>query len=223
MPNVACPSCGRSLRLAEGLHGAPVQCPRCGTTFTGPGEAAETLAPAEGDRPWLDNADEPLGLPVPLREVPPPPPPLRPVLLGASSDPEATQACPVCGSREPPGRRECSLCGAALSADRPPRRDYEPDRGPVIFVLGTLSVLFGLPGLCGALYWPFLFASIVGTGLGVSALVMAAVDLERMEQDLVDPEGRGSTRAGRNQAAVGTGIGLIGVLLGGLVFVSKAL
>ena len=50
MPEVIeCPECRRKLNLPEGLLGEQVQCPSCGTTFTG--AAAYRLAPKPPARP----------------------------------------------------------------------------------------------------------------------------------------------------------------------------
>lgn len=225
MPTVDCPTCGRKLRVADDLAAAAVQCPRCGTTFEGPD------APAEAPPPRRAEEDDvlPAG-PPPPPGVPPPPRPLRPVLLSSSTEPgpppagpaDVRQTCPVCGSREPEHMRQCSVCGSELqggpSRERlPPRRDYEPDRGSLISVLGTVSVLFSLPGLCGLMFWPFTLASAVASAVGITALVMAHNDLDQMDRNVMDPRGRDSTLSGKGQASIGTALGLIGFFLGGVV------
>jgi hypothetical protein len=98
--------------------------------------------------------------------------------------------------------------------DLPARRDYEPHRGPLISALGTLSILFGAPGLCGVLTWPFAVAALVGLGLGIGAVGMARADLEQMDRHIMDPEGRRSTVTGQGNGVIGLVLGLIGLLLG---------
>lgn len=51
---VACPSCGATLRVPETLLGKNVKCPKCQTTFL-----AETQAPAEPEEPEERIANEP--------------------------------------------------------------------------------------------------------------------------------------------------------------------
>jgi hypothetical protein len=249
MPTVDCPTCGRKLRLTEELLGAPVQCPRCGTTFTRPPPMpvppaalptdswdqivrdlvsdpevpAPAALPADGwEPPVLD--EEP-----PVQGLPPPPKPLRPVLLSSSTEAGELAAstvgyqfCPVCGNREAEEAPRCTLCGSELRVERswrrapelPPRRDYEPDRGQMLSTMGTLSVLFGLPGLCGAMYLPFAIASLLSCVMGGTVLVMSNHDLDQMERNIMDPQGRESTRSGQSQASIGLVLGIIGVLLG---------
>jgi hypothetical protein len=224
MPTVDCPSCGRKLRVAEELLGATVQCPACATTFTGPGALPEPAVPPvlPSDPPEEPpTADE--GPPV--HGLPPPPRPLRPVLLSSSIEPgpppDRKRPCPVCGNREEYDAVRCSVCNSALQGERPPsrepelppRRDYEPDRGTMISTMATVSILFSLPGLCGAAYAPFTIASGVATILGITCLVMSYADLAQMDKNIMDPQGRDSTRSGQAQAWIGTVIGGVGLLL----------
>jgi hypothetical protein len=231
MPTIDCPSCGRKLRVAEEVLGLQVQCPSCGKTFTGP------EAPVIPVEPLVEDEDiEPAGLddfPAPPPPgVPPPPRPLRPVLLSSTTDSGPARAsgdletCPVCGTRVAEDARRCPVCGTDMHvpeelragrAGPEPRRDYEPDRGQLISNLGMLSVLLSLPGLCGALYWPFTIASLVGTGLGIAAVTMARHDLDQMERNIMDPDGHGTTTAGRTQGSIGLALGLVGIFLGGVV------
>src|SRR5262249_24518690 len=141
MSTVECPSCGCKLRATEALRGAQVQCPRCGTTFTGP--APEAL-------PVETPAEEPVGaetesLGPPIRGLPPPPTPFKPVLLSSSTEAdspdlfpqaprESWRSCAICGNRELAEVPRCTVCGSEMGrAPRPEphlpaRRDYEPDR-----------------------------------------------------------------------------------------------
>lgn len=212
------------LRVADDLGGAAVQCPRCGTTFEGPPETVDVIeSPLEPIPPTG---------PPPPRGVPPVPKPMRPVLLSSTTEPVSSSSrrpddewltCSVCRTREPEGTRRCSVCGNDLTdaprpgPRQPARRDYEPDRGTLISALGTISVLFGVPGLCGVFFWPFTLASAISAVVGISAVVMASGDLDLMERNIMDPQGRDSTLNGKSQAWIGTVLGLIGVTLGGVI------
>ncbi len=221
MPTVDCPSCGCKLRVTVELLGASVQCPRCATTFTGPEVIPPPLPAQEVEEEPA--ASEEVSQEPPVRGLPPPPKPLRPVLLSSSIEPgpqpDGKQACPVCGNREEIGAERCAICNTKLREaprppELPPRRDYEPDRGSLIATMGTLSVLFSLPGLCGVMFWPFAVASAVATGLGTAAQVMSHADLEQMERNIMDPQGREKTMSGQAQGLIGTVLGVIGLLLG---------
>jgi hypothetical protein len=220
---VPCPSCGKRLNLPEDARGKPVKCPGCGNLFAAPGPDTEAVP-----LPSLPLDQGEASIP----GLPPPPRPLRAVLVSAeegSSPPSATtredeERCPFCRARIPEGALRCPVCDTELRPrrsrreeredDLPPRRDYEPHRGPLISTLGTLSILFGAPGLCGVLTWPFALAGIVGLGLGIGAVTMARTDLEQMDRNIMDPEGRRSTVTGQGNGFVGLVLGAIGIFLG---------
>jgi hypothetical protein len=229
MSTVDCPSCGCKLRATTDLQGAMVQCPRCGTTFTTPAPAPAAL-PFDEDVELVEFDDAPLG--PPIHGLPPAPRPLRPVLLSSSTSDDADfppapsanhwRSCPVCGHRGSGNAPTCSICGTpANEGDArphfPTRRDYEPHRGPLITTLGGLSALCGAPGLIAICFWPFVIPSLLALGLGSAALVMSRHDLDLMERNIMDPDGRTALESGRAWASVGTVLGLIGVTLGGLV------
>lgn len=221
MPTIDCPNCDRKLLVTEEQLGRAAQCPRCGSTFSSP-SVEEPSVPAATD--WEPAAP-------PVHGLPPPPQPLRPVLLSSSVEPGSSpplpggsgRPCPVCGSRDNEGESRCTICGTDLHDARaprdrgpelPPRRDYEPDRGPTIGLLGTLSVLFGLPGLFAVCASPFAAASAIATGIGIAALMMSHGDLQQMEQNVMDPRGRARTQSGQSQASIGTVLGMIGLVFG---------
>jgi hypothetical protein len=84
--------------------------------------------------------------------------------------------------------------------DRPRRRrrsrHYAPHRGSTILVLGILSLVLG----------------IVGIVLGPMAWSMGNHDLQEMRAGRMDPEGEGTTNAGRICGIIGTIKDGIGVL-----------
>jgi hypothetical protein len=228
MSTVECPSCGCKLRATADLQGAAVQCPRCRTTFTSPLPALPVEEVVEEP---MEAVGESLG--PPIRGLPPAPKPLKPVLLSsttAEQGPDDTltapgvrqRLCPVCGNRDSEGVTSCTVCGTELAEKTPEprlptRRDYEPDRGQLISVLGTFSVLCGLPGLFGICFWPFTIPSVLATGLGIATMVMSHHDLEQMNKNVMDPDGRPSTESGRSWGSIGLVLGVIGTVLGGLV------
>jgi predicted Zn finger-like uncharacterized protein len=90
---------------------------------------------------------------------------------------------------------------------RPRRRrfveeDYVPHRGSAILVLGIVSLVF-------------LVVPVIGLVLGIIAWIMGHTDLEEIRTGRMDPEGEGSTNAGRI-------CGMIGVI-GGLLVLFAAL
>jgi len=221
-----CPSCGRRLNLPEEARGKPVKCPGCGNMFAAPAPEAEHVGSVPLASSLPDDEERPVSIP----GLPPPPRPLRAVLLSADEGPpparegEDEERCPFCRARYPEGALRCPVCETALprrasnreerEEELPPRRDYEPHRGTLISSFGTLSILFGAPGLCGVLAWPFALASLVGLALGIAAVVMARADVEQMDRNIMDPEGRRSTVTGQGNGVVGLVLGGIGLLLG---------
>lgn len=236
---VDCPRCHKKLRLTEEALGKEVKCPGCEHTFTAP--AAEKVA-AEPEvtvvAPLQPNELE--CAPPVIPGLPPPPKPFRAVLVGSEEAPAAEELddkedrCPFCRARVRPGTMRCPTCETELRTrprrpaepdeeELPPRRDYEPHRGGLISTLGTLSILGGVPGLCGVLVWPFLLSSLIASALGIAAVVMARADLEQMDRNLIDPDGRRSTVTGQGNGFVGMILGLIGVLLGSVAGVLRIL
>jgi predicted Zn finger-like uncharacterized protein len=73
------------------------------------------------------------------------------------------------------------------------RRDAVPHRGPLILVLGILSIL-----VCGF--------------LGPVAWVMGSNDLNEIRAGRMDPEGEGATQAGQICGMIGTGLLVLGLV-----------
>src|SRR5438874_11415834 len=121
MPEIInCPQCERKLRVPDDLLDRPVKCPTCGHLFTAPPGSAEvaTAVPA---------AD--------ALQTPP---------SYAESEPlRQTSSSPLAGEPEFPGEayRE------TVAHRRPSRPYLQPHRGPLILVLGILSIcVFGFLG-----------------------------------------------------------------------------
>lgn len=214
---VTCPSCGRALSLPEDAGGRKVQCPTCGTAF----DAAPVLTVGSG-----------IGEAVPsIPNLPPPPRPLVPVLVDSSSvpmrepaEPDEVERCPMCKRPVRADMEICPACGTDLEsrADEdgglrgPPRRDYEPHRAALISVMGTASILFGVIAALALCAGPFAVAGVIGAGTAGAALVMARDDLDQMERNIMDPDGRRQTLSGQTNATIGLIVSLIGILAGGL-------
>jgi hypothetical protein len=83
----------------------------------------------------------------------------------------------------------------------PPRRRYDvrPHRSGAVLTLGILSLVFSL-------------CPLVGFTLGLIALILGSTDVAAIDNGEMDPEGRGSTVAGRT-------CGLIGLILSAVFFV----
>jgi predicted Zn finger-like uncharacterized protein len=155
---ISCPQCERKLRATDDLLGKQVKCPTCGTTFT-----------AEMPRPPVT--------PIPIREEDRPGreerrPPRRPPAGRRDDRDEDDWEDP--GPLGPP---------PAARSRRGMRRDAVPHRGPLILVLGILSLVF-----C----WTWVMSMV----LGPIAWIMGHNDLKEMRAGRMDSDGQGMTNAG---------------------------
>ena len=76
-----------------------------------------------------------------------------------------------------------------------------PHRGESVLAFGLISLCFGLVGCaCCFLFFP------INIGFGIAAIVMSKTDLKLMDDQQMDPRGRGITQAGQI-------CGLIGIVL----------
>jgi predicted Zn finger-like uncharacterized protein len=197
---VQCPSCNRKLRVPDDLLGRLVKCPTCSQTFTAAEEGtapAATRPPVEQPPPW--------------------------------DQPPEEERVPKSSSvrRRPPEPAQEDLGPAEDYGDeprrRPLRRDLQPHRGTLILVLGILSLasslLMGCCSLLSPLFGtPFLLA---GLALGITSWVLGQGDLRKMNANLMDPDGRGSTQGGWICGIIGTVLSGLGVLciIGLLLFI----
>jgi predicted Zn finger-like uncharacterized protein len=207
---IDCPSCGRKLRVPDELLGKAVKCPTCEHMFEAPTAQAQTTSPAVF--PQAPNS----------AFSPPAAPHESAAPLGSEGQPTANQdtdfqRCPNCAERNDKDAAHCRFCGEALQhaeqeADRPGeqthppsvRRDAEPHHGPLILVLGIISIVMVM--VCG----------LVGLPLGIAAWVMGRRDLLKMRQHVMDPEGAGLTQAGMICGIIGTildSLWLVGCLI----------
>jgi DNA-directed RNA polymerase subunit RPC12/RpoP len=169
----ACPTCG--CRLSHPRAGKKVTCPNCGQRILVPPPAK----PAAGNPTVLGT----------LGTTAPPPAGNATTTAPKGAKPAAAKG---------PGEKYCHDCGAVIRAkaeicpkcgvrqperhrrrEPEPRFDGEPDRGTAILVIGVLS-LFVMP-----------------LPLGLVAWCWANEDLRKMAYGKMNPEGRGSTQAGK--------------------------
>ena len=86
--------------------------------------------------------------------------------------------------------------------------NLQPHRGETILVLGIFSLLVGVFGCgCCGLVVPF------GLGLGIPAVIMGRADLKAMDENRMNPAGRGSTKGGMICGALGIVLAVLGVSL----------
>ena len=88
------------------------------------------------------------------------------------------------------------------------RRDCEPHRSEMLKGLGLISLFAGLASF-------FFVPALVAVGVGISVLVMAKRDREKMRNGLMDPRGEGQLRVAEAHAWEG--------ILLGVAFVAFAL
>jgi hypothetical protein len=153
--------------------------------------------------------------------VPPPPPiadppaqrephpsgspsaPRRPARLDDEQD---LRECPTCGRHIHRDSTRCYHCGQRLPSrprivyDEPERRDWEPERGGLVLVLGVLSLV------CLAICGP------VGLALGLTAWVLGHGDLRKMKARQMDPAGHGTTQGGYVCGIIGTALNTLWTL-----------
>jgi hypothetical protein len=172
---ISCPQCARKLRAPDDLLGRPVKCPTCGTTFTAelPRPPAAPIPVREEDRPGREERR----------------PPGRPAGRYDDRDEDDRDEDDRSPLGPPPSAR----------SRRGPRRDAVPHRGPLILVLGILSLVF-----C----WTWLMPIV----LGPIAWIMGHNDLREMRAGRMDPDGQGMTNAGMICGVISTILGALGVV-----------
>lgn len=195
---VACPSCGCKTQVADVLLGSSTRCIACGRTF---------VANVFTEPPRLMSE-----YPVQSTEEDDAPPP-RPNNWYPGRAKHQKPLCPRCHLPVEWEAEYCPHCSHAFDPndrEAPPpwetRRDGEKHRGQLIDTLGTIALVCGVLGSC-----TLGLGVLAALGTGVPALVMAKHDLERMNANQLDPEGRRMTELGRNKAVVGV---VLAVLFG---------
>jgi hypothetical protein len=215
---IACPFCGRKLRVSDELRGQMVRCPACNETFDS-ARAPEPSPPAATKEPPLVPQDLPLQLTIDEPSDPKPAAGATPGLVGAvelklsldeDESPPRTPEAPPAEPSPPPEpwgspRRKPPRLANEHDEDVPsirrrgPRRDCEPHRGTTVLTVGIISLVC-LTISCVP----------VGAILGLVAWVMGQRDLRKIKKGDMDPTGQRTTQAGWI-------CGILGTVLNGLV------
>jgi predicted Zn finger-like uncharacterized protein len=152
----------------------------------------------------LDGPREPAPAPPPLADTPGSPPTRRTPHLNDEHD--DLRECPTCGRHAHRDSTRCSHCGQRLAGrprivqDYPERRDWEPERGGLVLVLGVLSLM------CLAVCGP------IGVALGITAWVLGHADLRKMKARQMDPAGYSTTQGGYVCGIIGTALNALWTL-----------
>jgi hypothetical protein len=135
--------------------------------------------------------------PTPAPLPPAPPPPEKPAYDVESAAPERREA-----SRRPRDDYDDYEDYDDYGERRRPRRrrDLLPHRGSTVLTLGILSLV-----LCGPI-------------LGPIAWIMGNQDMAEIRAGRMDPEGEGTTNAGRICGIIGTILGIVGIVFACLWF-----
>jgi uncharacterized membrane protein YccF (DUF307 family) len=188
---VNCPGCGRKLRIPDEFAGRKVKCPTCGEAFDA------NPSPEGAPPPAAAPAPAPLGTPVSVTPKAPPQPERPPREKDLRDDDD----------REGDGDRPWERGGEL-------RRDCEPHRGNLVMLLGIFGTVCGGIALtafcCSGL--PGILA-LIGLPLSIMAWTMGGRDLAKMNEGVMDPQGRGSTQGGMICGIVGTVLNSLGLLM----------
>ncbi len=188
MPEIInCPSCQRKLQVPESLLGQDVQCPTCGATFVA--SLGQQKAPTPQPPPPTYNDPYSYSQPPPgSGSGYPAPPGQGPGYPGPPGSPPP---------RQRPSHRDYDYDDHGYDDyDRPRRyrrRDFSPHRGGTILALGIIGIVF-CP-ICGPIAW-----------------IMGNQDLQEIKSGRMDPEGEGTTQAGRVCGIIATVFLILGVL-----------
>jgi hypothetical protein len=191
MPYVVdCPLCERPLRVPDALLGQRVKCPTCGGAF----DAEPAPPPSEAPLQAVETPPAPQPEPAPRPEAAP----------QRHHPDDDWRRCPHCGEEVRERWSRCRACGEDLDETRAfeddprfrrrARRDWEPHRSGLVLALGILSTVTIVAYPC----------AVIGLPLGIAAWAMGQADLKKMRQNVMDPEGRGSTQAGWVCGIIGT-------------------
>jgi hypothetical protein len=94
------------------------------------------------------------------------------------------------------------------------RRDSEPHRGPLLLILGIVSIVLGVFSIMFFCCIPVIgIVGLVGAPLGIVAWVLGQRDLRSMAANRMDARGKGLTHAGWVCGIVGTIVSAIGLVI----------
>ena len=182
---VTCPSCGVTLKVPDSFLGKKVRCASCSAVF-------EAKAPAP-----LPAAVDEIAVEENIRDT-------------------ATAPLPEAPLDEPDQRDDYDdrdyRDGRESRRRRRRRRDVEPHRGGLVMGLGIGSAVMGVVGLSAVCCICFAVLPLAGIPMGAFAWIMGQGDLKKMDQGLLDNDGRGSTQAGYICGIIGTALGALSLL-----------
>jgi predicted Zn finger-like uncharacterized protein len=204
---VACPSCGDRLSVPDDFLGRTVRCGSCSSTFEAREAGPEPQpAPAAGAEERF--SDRPVGAePGPggerFREGAEPP------YRGPAEDRRDDDYPP----REDYPPRDYDDRDDDIRR-RYIRRDVMPHRGGLVLTLGIISIVMGTIAapFCG-------LSPLISIGLGVTAFIMGRGDLKKMDEGVLDPDGRGQTKGGFICGIVGMCCGILALIACGIYLV----
>src|SRR5262245_57175872 len=228
---ITCPSCRRVLTLPAEALNRVVQCPACKHQFH-PAEAmpAEAVRPAPPKFDYAAGAaptaapprPEPPPAPtVEHRAAPPPPPPASFDIRRSErrGKRETEDICPKCKAFVPRGVNKCPECGAEFVPEddenyKPgeqegvERRDSESHRGGMLLAMSIGSmVLACLFFTC----WIGVGTTLVGLVLGAATVWMGRADLKKMDQHVMNNDGRSITSGAVICGVVGMILNVLGL------------
>jgi hypothetical protein len=89
----------------------------------------------------------------------------------------------------------------------------------MLYCLGLVSLLLGVPALCGAGCPPLNVSGILSLGLGLTAWALAHRDLRLMDAKLMDLDGRAKTQLARSYAVAGVVLSGLGLFFSAVVYI----
>ena len=188
-----CPGCQARLSVSVSDLGVDVECPYCKTVYKAkrPGATPQQPKPrsAASDAPSSVDADRPSRPRRPRDDEEEAPRSHR-----RDRDDEDDDTRPSRRRRDEDEDDDDDGEEAQPRRKKKRRRNYEPHRGTKILIFGLL----------GFFCCPIIF--------GLIAINMANVDLEKMDNRQMDPEGAGLTKAGKILGIVSIVLGIISVV-----------
>jgi hypothetical protein len=197
---------GSPLRLTIDEPDAPASGPPAVPKGSGFGFIDLDLSPDTPKEPAPASPPPPVAAPPAQREPHQSGSPTAPRRPARLNDEQDLRECPTCGRHVHRDSTRCYHCGQRLPGrprivyDDPERRDWEPERGGLVLVLGVLSLV------CLAVCGP------AGIALGITAWVLGHNDLRKMKARQMDPAGYGTTQGGYVCGIIGTALNTLWTL-----------
>jgi DNA-directed RNA polymerase subunit RPC12/RpoP len=208
-----CPTCHVTLNVPEQMIGHMVTCPKCQTIFA---------ALSDDDPKDKSDVDSFVRSETKARQ------PHRDESESSQADLDESRSrergvdekyCHECGAVIRARAEICPNCGVRQPRQFREGSSLEPHRGTAILVMGILGLVFcPLSLVVGLVFWPCGLLGLLGLPFGLIAWLWANEDLRKMNKGIMDPEGRGSTQAGKICGMIPTIIFLVAIGLYVLLF-----